>query len=149
MAKATKKRATSASEPTTSPKFPYTTTPNSLRKFLELIPKKPNPNKINAELLRAWGFKNTNDQTIIRVLKTLKLVGPNNEPTERYTDYMSPTKGPAVLAQAAREVWEPLFNSSHEPHREDDTTIRNYFHIHSGGGQKDHFVPNTDLQGGG
>ncbi len=120
---------------TTAPKFPYATTPNALRKFLELVPNKPKPPKVNADLLRSWGLKNTNDQTLIRVLKALKLVSANNEPIDRYTEYMSPVDGPGVLAKAAREVWAPLFISSHEPHREDDATLRNYFNVHSGGSE--------------
>jgi hypothetical protein len=136
MQKATKKSRGSNAEPTTTPKFPYTNKPTSLRKFLELIPKKPKPNKVNTDLLRSWGFKDSNDQTIIRVLKALKLVGSNNEPTDTYVKYMSPTTGPGILAEAVREVWGPLFESSHEPHREDSETLRNYFHIHSGGGEK-------------
>ena len=136
MAKSTRKLNTSSTKaPTSAPKFPYATTPNALRKFLELVPNKPKPPKVNADLLRAWGLKNTNDQTLIRVLKAMKLVSANNEPTERYTEYMSPVNGPGVLAEAAREVWAPLFISSHEPHREDDTTLRNYFNVHSGGSE--------------
>jgi hypothetical protein len=136
MAKATKKpNPASPTAPASAPRFPYATTPNALRKFLELVPNKPKPPKVNADLLRAWGLKNTNDQTLIRVLKALKLVGANNEPTERYTEYMSPLNGPGVLAEAAREVWAPLFISSHEPHREDDRTLRNYFNVHSGGSE--------------
>src|SRR5438128_4127311 len=136
MAKSTKKSTPASTKaPTSAPKFPYATTPNALRKFLELVPNKPKPPKVNADLLRAWGLKNTNDQTLIRVLKALKLVSSNNEPTERYTEYMSPVTGPGLLAEAAREVWAPLFSSSHEPHREDDTTLRNYFNVHSGGSE--------------
>jgi len=136
MAKSTKKPSpTSTKAPTSAPKFPYATTPNALRKFLELVPNKPKPPKVNTDLLRAWGLRNTNDKTLIRVLKALKLVGANNEPTERYTEYMSPVNGPGVLAEAAREVWAPLFISSHEPHREDDRTLRNYFNVHSGGSE--------------
>jgi hypothetical protein len=41
-----------------------------------------------------------------------------------------------VLANAIREVWAPLFEHSHEPHKEDDSTLRNFFNIHSGGGEQ-------------
>ncbi len=128
--------STSSSSVTSNPKFPYSTTPNSIRKFLELVPRKPRPTKVNGETLRAWGLRNTNDQTIIRVLKALGLVTSNNEPTERYTEFMTPEKGPSVLAGAIKEVWAPIFDHSHEPHREDESTLRNYFHIYSGGGER-------------
>lgn len=119
----------------TKPKFPYTTKPGSLRKFLELVPTKPRPTKVNFELLKAWGMKDTNDASIIRVLKDLGLVGQNNETTDKYVDFMTPGKGPGVLGAAIRIVWAPLFGLSHQPHREDDATLRNYFNIHSGGSE--------------
>lgn len=49
------------SDASTKPVFPYSTRPNSLRKFLETVPKKPKPTKVNVETLRAWGLKDTND----------------------------------------------------------------------------------------
>lgn len=120
---------------TTKPKFPYSSKPNSLRKFLELVTTKPRPSKVNGSTLRAWGLKDTNDQTIIRVLKALGLVDSKNEPTDRYTEFMSPEKGPAVLAGAVRDVWAPIFENSHEPYREDDATLRRYFNVSSGGSE--------------
>lgn len=130
-AKAVKKAA--SSEATSKPAFPYTTKPNSIRKFLEQVPQRPRPTKVVADTLRAWDLKDTNDQTIIRVFKSLGFLGSNNEPTDRYTEYMTPGRGPKVLAQAIKEVWAPLFELSHEPHRADELTLRNYFNIHSGG----------------
>lgn len=136
--KSTKKKKTTAvaSSVTSKPKFPYTTKPNSLRKFFELIPDKPKPPKVNAETLRAWELRDTNDQTIIRVLKSLDFVDSSNQPTNKYVEFMSRENGPAVLASAIRDVWAPLFDHSHEPHRENDQTLRNYFNIHSGGGDQ-------------
>jgi hypothetical protein len=46
---------------------------------------------------------------------------------------MTPGKGPAVLGEAVKRVWEPLFQLSHHPHKEDDERLKNYFNIHSGG----------------
>lgn len=130
-----KKRAKSTPEAAMSskPKFPYTTKPGSLRKFLELVPTKPRPPKVNFALVKAWGMNDSNDQSIIRVLKDLGLVGPNNETTDKYVDFMTPGKGPSALGAALKAVWAPLFVLSHQPHREDDATLRNYFNIHSGG----------------
>lgn len=133
--KKTTKKAASSSAATTRPKFPYSTKPNSLRRFLESVPQKPKPPKVNSATLKAWGLRDTNDQTIIRVLKALAFIDASGAPTDRYTEFMSPGKGPTVLAVAVREVWAPLFDHSHEPQREDDTTLRNYFNIHSGGSE--------------
>lgn len=128
-----KKSSEPAKGAATEPKFPYSNKPNSLRKFLEQIPKRPKPVKINADTLKGWGLKDTNDSSIIRVLKALGLIGSNGEPTENYTIFMTPGKGPAVLGAAIRRVWAPLFQLSHQPNKEDDEKLRNYFNIHSGG----------------
>jgi hypothetical protein len=132
-AKQTKKGKDSGNGAGTQPKFPYSNKPNSLRKFLEQIPKRPKPGKVNAETLKGWGLKDSNDYSIIRVLKALGLVGGNGEPTEVWTEFMTPGKGPAVLGQAVRRVWAPLFQLSHQPNKEGDEKLRNYFNIHSGG----------------
>ena len=134
-AKKTKKGKDPANGVATQPKFPYTNKPNSLRKFLEQIPKRPKPSKVNADTLKGWGLKDSNDYSIIRVLKALGLVGSNGEPTEAWTTFMTPEKGPAVLGQAVRRVWAPLFQLSHQPNKEGDEKLRNYFNIHSGGSE--------------
>ncbi len=108
---------------------------NSLRKFLEQIPKRPKPAKVNGDTLKAWGLKDTNDYSVIRVLKALGLIGDSGEPTEIYVAFMTPGKGPAVLGTAIRRVWAQLFELSHQPNKESDETLKNYFNIHSGGSE--------------
>ena len=80
-------------------------------------------------------MRDSNDKSIIRVLKSLGLVSASNEPTQRYTEFMTPIVGPSVLASAIQEVWAPFFEHSHEPHREDVKTLQNYVNIHSGGSE--------------
>ena len=90
-------------------KFPYTTKPGSLRKFLEMVPKKPRPDKVNATLLKSWGLKDTNDTSIIRVLKALGLVSSDNLPTDSYTAFMSLDSGATTLGRGVRRVYDALF----------------------------------------
>lgn len=116
-----------------SPKFPYTTKPSSLRKFLAMIPQKPKPAKINPTLLKSWGFKDTNDASIIRVLKAVGLVSGDNTPTEDYVAFMHKGTGPGHLAHKIRQLYPALFETSHSPHRESTETLENLFNIHSGG----------------
>lgn len=131
-----RKNTDDAKPSATEPKFPYSNKPNSLRKFLEQIPKRPKPTKVNADTLKGWGLKDSNDYSIIRVLKSLGLLNANGEPTEAYTEFMTPGKGPAVLGAAIRRVWAPLFQLSHQPNKEDDDKLKSYFNIHSGGSEK-------------
>ncbi len=119
----------------TEPKFPYTTKPSSLRRLLQEIPKKPKPPKFDRALLKSWGFADTNDATILRVLKAVGLLNTNNEPTELYTQYMRIGIGAAALAEPIKKLYEPLFNASHTPYKEETAQLQNLFNIHSGGGE--------------
>ncbi|HVZ71413.1 MAG TPA: DUF5343 domain-containing protein [Polyangia bacterium] len=117
----------------TKPLFPYTTRPAALRRFLAEVPKRPRPAKIDPSLLASWEIKGGEAMTIIRVLKALKLLGQNNEPTDAYVSFMHAGTGPAALAQQIREVYAPVFGASLEPYKESNDALKNLFNIHSGG----------------
>lgn len=120
----------------TEPIFPYTNKPGSLRKFLQEIPNKPKPVKVDGTLLQSWGFRDTNDLSILRVLRKVGLIGSTNEPTDLYTQFMNLKDGAAAIAKPIREIYAPLFTASHTPYKESAETLKNLFNIHSGGSQK-------------
>src|SRR5689334_12904546 len=115
------------------PAFPYTTRPAALRRFLAEVPKRPRPTRVDDQLLRSWNLSGGENRTILRVLKAVGLVQPSGEPTDRYTEFMDANRGPSVLGQLVRRTYAPLFQASHEPHREPDDRLRNLFNIHSAG----------------
>jgi uncharacterized protein DUF5343 len=120
----------------TDPKFPYTTKPSSLRRLLQAIPSRPKPPKYDAALLRSWGFSDTNDYTVLRVLKAIGLLNASNEPTELYSKYMHLQGGATALAEPVKRIYEPLFNASHKPYAESPEQLKNLFNIHSGGSDR-------------
>lgn len=129
-----KNTTTKKSEGSSSkPRFPYTTKPASLRRLLQEIPKKPKPPKFNKDLLRSWGFNDTNDLTMLRVLKAVNLLNGQNEPTATYSQFMILDEGAKALGPAIRRVYEPLFQASHKPYEENTEKLQNLFNIHSGG----------------
>jgi hypothetical protein len=113
--------------------FPYTTRPGSLRRFLAEVPRRPRPTRVNKDLLASWGMRGAEDYTIVRVLKAVGLVTDNNEPSDNYTAFMRAGTGPTVLAGLIRRTYAPLFEASHQPHREPTESLQNLFNIHSGG----------------
>lgn len=117
-------------------RFPYTTKPSSLRRMLQTIPTKPRPPKLNSQLLKSWGFADTNDLTILRVLKAVGLLSQTNEPTDAYASYMNLQTGSAALAEPVRRVYAPLFQASHAPYRDPPEQLKNLFNINSGGGER-------------
>ncbi len=117
------------------PKYPYSTTTNSLRRFLEIVPNKPKPPQVVTSTLKVWGLKNTNDYTILRVLKALGLLSPNGEPTNFYIDYMKKETGAAALGQRIKIVYKDLFDNITNPEKAPDEELKSFFNIHSGGGE--------------
>jgi hypothetical protein len=121
--------------PATKPKFPYTTKPGSLRKLLKLIPQRPKPTKVDMNLLRSWGFNDSNDYSVLRVLKAVGLLNEGNQPSELYSHFMKISEGARFLGPEIKRVYAPMFQASHTPYNETNEKLRNLFNIHSGGGE--------------
>lgn len=137
--KTKKKKAASKAarnETGTDPKFPYCNKPKSLRRFLEMVPDKPKPPKVTGATLKVWGFSDTNDQSILRVLKAVDLLSTNGETTQTYADFMTKDKGPGVLGKKIREVYSTLFENVTNPEKGSTGDLTSFFNIHSGGGEK-------------
>jgi hypothetical protein len=130
------KKTTTSKASYGAPKYPYTSTPVALNRFMQLVPTKPKPEKVNPSTLKAWGFKNTNDQSIIRVLKALDLVSTGGEPTQNYLEYMQPVKGPAVLGQQIRKVYPVLFSTVSNPGNASTDDFRGFFNTYGGGSEE-------------
>ena len=136
--KSTKKKTPKIARDETSaePKFPYCVTPKSLRRFLEIVPQKPKPPKVTGATLKVWGLKNTNDQSILRVLKAVDLLGPTGDTTPTYAEFMTKDKGPAALGRKIQAVYSTLFENVTNPEKASNADLTNFFNIHSGGGER-------------
>jgi len=118
------------------PRYPYVVVPKSLRRFLELIPQKPKPPKITNSTLKTWGFRSGNDNSILRVLKSIELLAPTGEPTQSYADYMKPGTGSAVLGRQLKQHYEELFQNVANPEKAANDELRSFFNINSGGSER-------------
>jgi hypothetical protein len=129
-----KKRARATSE--TKPRFPYTTHAGALRKLLQEIPKRPKPGKLSLATLKTWKVTTTNDASPLRVLKELGLLSASGEPLPPYAAFMeAPPKGPRALGVRIKDVYKDLFETSHEPHK-NQSDLTTFFKIHGGGGER-------------
>lgn len=135
---ARKKTSTRAprQEQNTAPRFPYTTKPSSLRRLLKDIPNRPRPPKFDKPLLKSWGFGDSNDMTMLRVLKSVNLLNDRNEPTDIYSAFMNLSDGSRALGPEIKKVYAPFFQASHAPFNETNEKLKNLFNIHSGGGDR-------------
>ena len=135
MAKSKRKSKETSQTSSTKPSFPYVVTPAALRRFLQEVPKRPKPAKLDRASLRSWGFKNSNDARIIGVMKSLGLVGATGEPNADYEKFMHAQSGATILGAKVRQLYAKLFEQSHSPHKENYPELKNLFNIHSGGSQ--------------
>ncbi len=87
-------------------------------------------------MLKAWGFKNTNDQSIIRVLKAVELLNPAGDPTKNYEEFMQPTKGPAILGRQIKKIYSSLFSTVTNPGNAPYDDLKSFFNTYGGGGEK-------------
>lgn len=125
------KAGANARVPQGNPKYPYSLTPAALAKFLEHIPNKPKPSKVDTQLLKGWDLKNNNDITLVRVLKEVGVLGADASPTDLYEALMHGGEGKKQLAAAIKERYKELFNAEHEPYGSDSTAVK-LFNIHGG-----------------
>lgn len=125
------KEGGSARAPQGTPRYPYSSTPASLSKFLEHIPNKPKPSKVDSQLLKSWDLKNNNDITLVRVLKEVGVLAADSAPTALYEALMHGDDGKKQLAVEIKSRYNALFNAEHEPYGSDQTATK-LFNIHGG-----------------
>jgi len=118
------------------PKYPYSLTPSSLGKFFSKIPNKPRPEKIDAATLKAWEFRNSNDTSIIRVLKNIDFIDATGTPTKNYEKFMQPGTGPAILGIQLKKVYSTLFSTVSNPGKATSEELKSFFNTYGGGSER-------------
>jgi hypothetical protein len=88
----------------------YMTSVKNLPGIMQKIIDGTAPEKFTLAHLKAIGFKSSNDQGIIPVLKDLGFLTAEGSPTKRYLDYRDKSRSKQVLGQALREAYEDLFH---------------------------------------
>ena len=81
------------------------------------------PAKFTISHLRGLGFKSSNDNTVIPLLKDLGFLSDDGTPTSRYHDYRDKSRSKIVMAEALREAYEGLFHISEKPGMADRSAI--------------------------
>ena len=81
------------------------------------------PKKFTVAHLKSIGFKSSNDQGVIAVLKDLGFLTPDGVPTQRYHDYRDKSRSKAIMAEAIREAYEEIFHINERPSETDRAAI--------------------------
>jgi hypothetical protein len=85
------------------------------------------PDKFTVSHLKGLGFKSSNDQGVIPLLKDLGFLTGDGAPTQRYQDYRDRSKSKAVMAEGLREAYGDIFHINERPTEADRTAIEGKF----------------------
>ena len=101
----------------------YMTSTKNLPTIMQKIVEGTAPDKFSVAHLKGIGFKSSNDQGIIPVLKDLKFLTADGSPTNRYHEYRDKSQSKQVLGDALREAYEDLFHIKEHPSESDRQAI--------------------------
>ena len=88
----------------------YMTSVKNLPAIMQKLVEGTAPPLFTVSHLRGIGFKSSNDQGVLPLLKDLGFLTPEGKPTQRYLDYRDKSRSKTVLGQALREAYEDLFH---------------------------------------
>jgi len=87
----------------------YLMTVKNLEAALNAIKTAQAPEKFTQKFLETLEFKSTSDRLLIGVLKSLKFIGDEGKPTQRYFEFLDQTQSGKVLAEGIKEAYADLF----------------------------------------
>ena len=105
----------------------YLTSGKNLPAIMAKIVEGTAPKKFTSAHLKSIGFKSSNDQGILTLLKDLGFLSADGTPLQRYHDYRDPSRSRAVMAEALRDAYEELFHINEKPRTSDRGAIEGKF----------------------
>lgn len=85
------------------------------------------PDRFSQAHLKSIGFKSSNDQGIIPVLKALGFLSADGAPSQRYLAYRDRTRSRSVLGEALRENYGDLFHINESLSESDRDAVEGKF----------------------
>jgi len=108
-------------------KFPYIQNRASLRRFLESIPERGVPPKVDATYLLSVGVLSGSLSRMPSVLESLGFIDPSGVPTERWKAYRDSSQARTELASGIRGAYSEVFETYADAYLKDDETLANFF----------------------
>lgn len=103
----------------------YLTSFRHTEAILQAIQAAQAPPRFTQKFLEGLGFANTNDRTIINVLKSIGFLDESGVPTARYHRYLDQTQSALVLAEGLRDAYEDLFRINRKANEMSANDIKN------------------------
>lgn len=105
--------------------YPYTQNTGSLTGIIKAIGSHGVPDKFTTKELPVWGYKSSNDRSIISVLKFIGFIDSAGNPTQLWKD--ARTKPEEATAAGVRSGYNDLFKTFPNAHQKDGEALTNFF----------------------
>ena len=105
--------------------YPYTQNTGSLTGLIKAIGKHGVPAKFTVKELPIWGYKSSNDRSIVSVLKALGFLDGGGVPTDLWKE--ARTHPENATARGIRQCCADLFQTFPDANRKDSESLTNYF----------------------
>lgn len=105
--------------------FPYTQNTGNLIELIKAIGKHGVPDKFTTKELPVWGYKSSNDRSIIGVLKFIQFLDASGSPTELWRQARTDLE--KATASGVRTGYQALFQMFPDAERKDAESLTNFF----------------------
>ena len=105
--------------------FPYTQNTGNLTNLISQIGKNGVPEKFTTKDFPVWGYKSSNDRSIVSVLRFIGFLDSSGSPTELWRE--ARTKPEAAAAKGVRDGYKALFQTFPDAERKDSEALTNFF----------------------
>jgi hypothetical protein len=103
----------------------YLTSAKNTPSIFQAIQAAQAPPRFTMKFLEGLGFANTNDRTVINVMKALGFLDDSGVPTKRYHEYLDQSQSATVLANGIREAYADLFRVNRAAQTMSQTDVKN------------------------
>lgn len=105
--------------------YPYTQNTGNLTSLILSIGKHGIPDKFTTKDLPIWGYKSSNDRSIVSVLKFIGFLDNAGTPSELWRS--ARTQPEKATAAGVREGYKALFQTFPDAERKDSEALTNFF----------------------
>lgn len=105
--------------------YPYTQNVGSLVGVIKAIGSHGVPDKFTTKELPVWGYKSSNDRSIVSVLKHIGFVDQSGTPQQLWRD--ARTNPALATAKGTKAGYAELFKTFPDAHRKDAEALTNFF----------------------
>lgn len=113
---------------------PYMPSVKNLHKILDKIQHAAVPEAFTYEFLRDLGFSNSNDRSILKILKYLGFLDASGRPQSSYRDFVDHTKTKHTLAERIQVAFDDLYTSNKKAHEKTVDEMKGWFKSKTGKG---------------